>query len=146
MSSKITVFVITGDSDSVMASVKEMVADTSKTTSVVSFSELPSVKTAIKASAVIKVHKTPCNTVGLSPIYRKPAAAFLASCVAHDNTISFFKMQKFIEKETGSIPSNRQLSSFLRNNDYIRLRETYQGKSSFYWVKKGSVYAPRTSL
>ena len=32
MSSKITVFVITGDSDSVMASVKEMVADTSTTT------------------------------------------------------------------------------------------------------------------
>lgn len=133
MSDKITVFVITGDSKTVLNSVKEMVASGAVAI------KAPTETKAIAAPAVLSLHKTKCTDVPFSKLYIKPAAEFLAG--VGNGIVRFSEMLKFINKKVGSMPSNRELSSFLRNNNYIRLRQTIDSKSTFFWVKKGSVYA-----
>jgi len=142
MSNKVTVFVITGEATSVLASVKDMFAtqQTQRTTTTLT---LPA---TIRAPLPVKVVKLADRTIkkknsNLPLKYAVPANAYVAS----NEEIRFGEIMQYIKNATGGKPSNLGLSSFLRNKGYVRLHEVKGNKNTFFWAKKESAIVAAAS-
>lgn len=128
MSNNLTVFIITGNADSVMGSVKDLVTSGMNTKS---FKATPNLLTVSPVVAKLSPRKTACKLIPMPLIYRSPASAYLSA----NNTVRFSDFRKFLIKTTGSAPTNRELSSFLRSNDYQRYHELSNNKNTYFWKK-----------
>lgn len=140
MSNKVTVFVITGEATSVLASVKEMLA-TQQTQRAPATLTLPAT-TPLPVKMVRLADRTIKNRTSNLPLkYAVPANAYVAS----NEQIRFSEIMQYIKNVTGGKPSNLGLSSFLRNKGYVRLHEVKGNKNTFFWAKKESAIVAAAS-